>query len=81
MSVAEIVDAAAGGRVKRVKVLSDEQRVAINQLQHPVEMSRSERKRQFGVLARRMEKADARRGACKVGDGNHSYFEARNLLL
>jgi hypothetical protein len=45
-------------RTKRVKVLTEEQRAAIQNLTHPSQMSHAERKRQFGALGRRLEKSD-----------------------
>ena len=45
-------------RTKRVKILSPEQREAIQSLTHPTQMSHAERKRQFGALGRRLEKSD-----------------------
>lgn len=46
------------GRVKRVKVLSDEQRKAISQLTSSSQIPHAERKRQFGALHRRLQHAD-----------------------
>ena len=45
-------------RTKRVKVLTPEQREAIQSLTHPNQMPHAERKRQFGALGRRLEKSD-----------------------
>lgn len=48
----------ADGRVKRVKVLSEDQRKAISQLTNSSQIPHAERKRQFGALHRRMEHAN-----------------------
>ena len=48
----------ANGRVKRVKVLDDEQRKAISELTDASQIPHSERKRQWGALKRRLEKED-----------------------
>ena len=45
-------------RTKRVKILTPEQREAIQSLTHPHQMSHAERKRQFGALGRRLEKSE-----------------------
>lgn len=42
-----------------MKVLTPEQKAAIKALTHPSQMSHEERKRQFGALGRRLEKADS----------------------
>ena len=46
------------GRVKRVKVLSEDQRKAISQLTDASQIPHAERKRQFGALHRRMQHAN-----------------------
>lgn len=48
----------ADGRVKRVKVLSEDQRKAISQLTNSSQIPHAERKRQFGALHGRMEHAN-----------------------
>ena len=41
---------------RRIKALSDDQKLAIQQLQHASQMPYKERKRQFSALKRRLEK-------------------------
>jgi len=49
-------------RVKRVKVLSEDQRNAINQMQRANEIPHSERKRQWNALHRRLQQPDLPEG-------------------
>ena len=45
-----------GTHGKRIKVLSDDQKLAIQNLQKPSDLPAPERKRQFAALGRRLEK-------------------------
>ena len=51
-------DGNGGARVKRVKVLTEEQRQAIQNLTDPSQMTHAERKRQFGALNRRLSNSE-----------------------
>ena len=45
-----------GTHGKRIKVLTDDQKLAIQNLQKPSDLPKAERKRQFAALGRRLEK-------------------------
>ena len=58
VSVDGVTEKDGNGRVKRVKLLSAEQRTALEKITDPSQLSHAERKRQWGALRRRLEKKD-----------------------
>lgn len=56
VSIDGLTTEGSGDRVKRVKVLSQDQRAAIQTLTSASQIPHAERKRQWGALARRLEK-------------------------